>query len=138
MLKNRTALPVEVRYNGIDILVAGDEFLDVMDFKITADQITPVELHIRKGYPNIFETIERPAANISSKEADKKILDLQSELEESKKKAAELGIECERLTKKCNELNDDNHALEGKIDGLKTQIGELKAKLKAKDMPDKK
>lgn len=138
MLKNKKEYPVQTRYNGIDISINPDQMLDVLDFNITADQIQNVERHIIKEYPGVFESIARPSAGLSTKESDKKIIDLQSQLEVSEKLNESSKKANEDLNKKVAELNTVISGLEGKIEGLKAQVGELKAKLKAKDYPDAK
>lgn len=138
MLKSKLNAVVTVRYNGVDLDITPGELLDVRDFKITSDQIDPVERHIHKVYPNAFENVSRGTQGLTAKELEKSVNDIKASLEACHELRDSLKKTNENLLEENRELRQTVEALEGKIETSRKEIGELKAKLKSKDMPDDK
>lgn len=134
---NGEAVAVEVRYNQKSIVVEAGGILDVRDFGVSTDQMLAVENHIVKKNPGSFTQDKNPVIAATSKEAEAQILSLTNNLNEASAQNSDLVKENARLHEENNSLKNEQDGFETKIKGLKDQVSELKAKLKAKDMPEK-
>ncbi len=137
MLINKTEHVVSAKYNEKTIETAPGAVLDVRDFGVTGDQTLQVENHIIKKNPGCFTQENNPQVAATTKAPEAQIRSLQNYLNKATVQIGDLVKENQKLQEKVRSLNNDNDGYDIKIKGLKDQLSELKAKLKAKDMPDK-